>query len=107
EPLWNEPQTAAVSVQVLQELHANLVRKARMKPAQSAERVRHYLAWKVVDNDRSLLRTSFDVQVRWKLNYWDGLIVAAAQTSGAPLLWSEDLADGQRYGDVRVVNPLA
>ncbi|MBN9428328.1 MAG: PIN domain-containing protein [Burkholderiales bacterium] len=106
ETLWNEPGKAAVSVQVLQELHVNLIRKSKLSPADSSRRVRDYLAWKVIDNDRSLLASAFDVQERWKLSYWDSLIVAAAQRSGAPILWSEDLADGQRYDDVKVVNPL-
>ncbi len=106
EPLWSEPDRAAVSVQVLQELHVNLMRKGGLDPAASWRRVSDYLAWKVIDNDRLLLAAAVDVQTRWKLSYWDSLIVAAAQRSGAPLLWSEDLAEGQRYDDVRAVNPL-
>ena len=106
EPLWSEPGRAAVSVQVLQELHVNLIRKGGLQPASSAERVRNYLAWKVVDNDRTLLAAAFDVQTRWQLSYWDSLIIAAALRAGAPQLWSEDLADGQSYGEVRVANPL-
>lgn len=104
--LWTEPGKAAVSVQVLQELHVNLIRKAGLEPAHSAARVGHYLAWRVVDNDRALLAAGFEVQARWKLSFWDSLIVAAAQRAGAQWLWTEDLADGQSYGDVRVVNPL-
>lgn len=106
EPLWSEPGRAAISVQVLQELHVNLIRKGGLDPAASWRRVSDYLAWKVIDNDRLLLAAAFDVQTRWKLSYWDSLIVAAAQRSGAPLLWSEDLAEGQRYDDVRAINPL-
>ena len=34
------------------------------------------------------------------------LIVHAAEVSGASVLYSEDLSDGQRYGAVVVVNPL-
>ena len=104
--LWETPGRAAVSVQVLQELHVNLVRKAGMGVADSAARVQTLLGWKVIDNDRHLLQSAFDVQQRWQLSFWDSLIVAAAQRSGAATLWSEDLADGQDYGDVRVVNPL-
>lgn len=104
--LWSDAGKAAVSVQVLQELHVNLVSKAGLAPEDSAERVSHYLAWRVIDNDRTLFRTGFDVQARWKLSYWDSLIVAAAQRAGAKWLWTEDLADGQLYGDVRAVNPL-
>ncbi|GMV02226.1 MAG: hypothetical protein AMXMBFR52_18820 [Burkholderiales bacterium] len=106
EPLWSEPGKAAISVQVLQELHVNLVRKAGLDASAAWRRVNPYLAWKVLDNDRLLLMAAIDVQMRWKLSFWDSLIVAAAQRSGAPLLWSEDLSDGQRYGDVQVVNPF-
>jgi predicted nucleic acid-binding protein len=30
----------------------------------------------------------------------------AAHASGAEVLYSEDLSDGQTYGSVRVINPL-
>ncbi|MBN8726476.1 MAG: PIN domain-containing protein [Xanthomonadales bacterium] len=106
ERLWDTPGRAAVSVQVLQELHVNLVRKAGLSPQQSAQRVGHYLVWRVIDNDRVLLTAAFEVQTRWQLSFWDSLIVAAAQRSGAAVLWSADMADGQQFGTVRIVNPL-
>lgn len=93
-------------MQVLQELHVNLVKKAGLSIADSAQRLRDYLAWKVIDNDRSLLAVALDAQSRWSLSFWDASIVAAAQRSGATVLWSEDLADGQWYDEVQVVNPL-
>jgi predicted nucleic acid-binding protein len=34
------------------------------------------------------------------------VIVHAAASCGAEVIYSEDLADGQSYGDVRVINPL-
>lgn len=104
--LWGASGRAAASVQVLQELHVNLVRKAALAAEDSARRVQRYLAWHIVDNDRDLLAAAFDVQRRWQLSFWDSLIVAAAQRSGAPVIWSEDLANGQHYGDVVVINPL-
>ncbi len=106
EPLWSAAGKAAVSVQVLQELHVNLIRKAGLDPSAACRRVSVYLAWKVVDNDRLLLKAAFDVQARWKLNYWDCLIVAAAQRCSAAVLWSEDLSHGQQYDEVRVLNPF-
>src|SRR5512137_850865 len=77
--LWDTPGIAAVSVQVLQELHVNLVRKAGLAAAASIERVTPYLAWPVIDNDRVLLENAFDLQVRSRLSFWDAMIVAAAQ----------------------------
>ena len=40
------------------------------------------------------------------MSFWDALIIQAAQAAGADILYSEDLSDDMRYGDVRVVNPL-
>lgn len=103
--LWDTGR-AAVSVQVLQELHVNLVRKAGFTPADSAARVQTLFAWKVVDSDRTLLKAAFDAQQRWQLSFWDSMIVTAAQRSGARELWSEDLSHGLHYGEVQVLNPL-
>lgn len=106
EELWSAPGRAAVSVQVLQELHVNLIRKAGLTTSASAARVHQYLAWRVIDNDRALLLLAFDLQQRWQASFWDSLILAAAQRSGATVLWSEDLATNQRYGEVQVIDPL-
>lgn len=104
--LWDQPGSGAVSVQVLQELHVNLLRKAGLSITASAERVSHYLAWTVIDNDRALLRAGFDAQARWGLSLWDSLIVVAAQRSGARKLWTEDLSAGQAFDGVTIENPL-
>ncbi len=106
EPLWEEPGHAAISVQVLQELHVNLMRKAKLTADASSARVSPYLAWHVVDNDKALLASAFDTQKRWQLSFWDSLIVTAAQRSGAPILWTEALAHQQYYGSTQVINPL-
>lgn len=104
--LWTTPGTAAVSVQVLQELHVNLVRKALLPIAASIDVVSPYLAWTVVDNDRALLSAAFALQARVSLSFWDTLILAAAQRAGARELWSEDLQAGQSFDTVTIVNPL-
>lgn len=106
ESLWDRPGAAAVSVQVLQELHVNLVRKAGLSPAASTQRISDYLAWTVIDNDRSLLRAGLDFQDRWGLSFWDSLIVVAAKRSGSAQLWTEDLSAGQVFDGVTVVDPL-
>jgi predicted nucleic acid-binding protein len=41
------------------------------------------------------------------VSFWDALIIQAAERSGASVLCSEDLSDGQAYGSVKVVNPFA
>ena len=42
----------------------------------------------------------------WKISFWDGLIVAAADESGASELLSEDMNHGQLIAGIRIVNPF-
>ena len=49
---------------------------------------------------------AIDLETRYQISFWDALVVHAAHISGAEVLYSEDLSDGQTYGSVRVVNPF-
>jgi predicted nucleic acid-binding protein len=70
------------------------------------ELISDYLAWHVVVNDAEAVLAALDVEKRYRVSFRDALIIHAAQVAGADVLYSEDLPDEQRYGDVRVVNPL-
>ncbi len=102
---WDRRQQPFLSIQVLQEMHVNLVRLG-LPVEESIDKVSNYLAWRVIENTRQLLKQGFSVQQQWRLSFWDALIVAAAQQAGAGVLWSEDLSEGQRFGSVEVMNPL-
>jgi predicted nucleic acid-binding protein len=107
EKLW-ESGRGVLSTQVLQELCLNLRRK--VSPPLPVEEVRQllrdYSAWEVVVNDAQSVIEAMEVETRHKLSFWDALIVHAAASSGAEVLYSEDLGAGRKYGAVRVVNPL-
>ncbi len=107
EQLW-QSRTGVVSTQVLQELCVS-VRKKAARPLdvqETRDLVSDYLAWYVVVNDGQAVLAALDIEQRYKVSFWDALVIQAAQAAGADVLYSEDLSDGQRYGDVRVVNPL-
>jgi predicted nucleic acid-binding protein len=40
------------------------------------------------------------------LSFWDAMIVAAAASARCTVLYSEDLQNGWRFADLRVVNPF-
>jgi predicted nucleic acid-binding protein len=61
---------------------------------------------RVVDIDAPMVVRAIDIGQRWKISYWDGLIVAAAERAGCNVLCSEDFSGGQRYGRVTVRNPF-
>ena len=107
EELWRH-RTGVVSTQVLQELAVNLRRKAGRPLDAKATRevVTDYLTWQVIVNGGESILEALDVEVRYQISFWDALLVQAAQASGAEILYSEDLSDGQKYGSVRVINPF-
>lgn len=57
-----------------------------------------------VENDKLLIDS--EVQQRYRISYWDALIVYAASKGGASILYSEDFNWGQVMGGVHIVNPL-
>ena len=107
EELWRD-RTGVVSTQVLQELAVNLRRKAGrpLDGRATREIVADYLTWQVVVNGGDSILEAIDVEARYEISFWDALIVHAAQSSAAEVIYSEDLSDGQRHGNIRVVNPF-
>jgi predicted nucleic acid-binding protein len=108
EQLW-ESGEGVLSTQVLQELCISLRRK--MGNPFSLEEVREivqdYLRWPIVVNTADSVLRALEIEGRYKISFWDSLIVQAAELAGATVLYSEDLAPGQAYGAVRVINPFA
>lgn len=107
EQLW-ENRSGVVSTQVLQELTVNLRRKVKnpLDAKSTREVVSDYLTWQVVANTGESILEALELETRYELSFWDALVIQAAHAAGAEILYSEDLSDGQRYGTVRVKNPL-
>lgn len=107
ENLWSEG-TGALSTQVLQELCICLRRK--VDPPFSTEEIRQlvrdYMSWSVVVNTPELIVQALDLEHRFRISFWDALILQAAVHGGATTVYSEDLASGQKYGAIQVINPL-
>lgn len=108
DQLWDSG-LGVLSIQVLKEFCYNIRRKAAQPlPVEEVRLLlRDYSTWEVVTNTPSSILGALDIEARYKTSFWDALILQAAEISNASVLYFEDLAKGQRYGSVRVVNPLA
>jgi predicted nucleic acid-binding protein len=107
EKLW-ETGGGVLSTQVLQELCVSLRRKTA-KPwtmEETRSLIENYKNWQIVVNTPDSVIEALTIEARYQISFWDALIIQAAERSGAAILYSEDLSDGQTYGSVRVVNPL-
>ncbi len=107
ERLWISGE-GVLSTQVLQELCINLRRKvARPLPIEEVRRlIQDYLSWEIIVNTPESVVQALDIEVRYKISFWDALVLQAAEISGAAVLYSEDMGTGQYYGAIQVVNPL-
>jgi predicted nucleic acid-binding protein len=105
--LWLD-RAGRTSMQVLNEFYVTVTRK--LNPSVDAEtawdEVLALTAWNPQPTDRELLKIARDIERRYRTNWWDALIVAAAQAQQCTLLISEDFQDGMGFGQVTVRNPF-
>jgi predicted nucleic acid-binding protein len=96
------------SVQVAQEFFVNATGKLQppMSSADAMEFLHGIQLATVVGLDYALFEEAVEIHDRFKISYWDSAIVAAAKRARCDTLYSEDLADGQIYDGIRVVNPF-
>jgi predicted nucleic acid-binding protein len=97
------------SAQVLQEFFVTVVRKASrpLSAARALEWIEQWAAFPCQPIDRELVQIAVVLSRRFAISYWDAAILAAAEALGSHTVYSEDLNDGQQYGQVRVVNPFS
>ncbi len=105
---WVARTDWGVSTQVLMEFFAN-ARQPRhgLLPTAAQEFVERIAAARPVQAvDKSLVLDALALRHRHYLSHWDAAILVAAQRLGAHTVVSEDMAHGQRYDGVTVLNPF-
>jgi predicted nucleic acid-binding protein len=65
-----------------------------------------YLVWPIECNGAHNILRASEIQERYRLSFLDSLIVAAAASAGAGILYTEDLNHGEVIDGVEVVNPF-
>jgi predicted nucleic acid-binding protein len=95
-----------VSTQVVQEFYAAGARKLGMPRRELTEAATALLELPLVVVGASEIRLAMHNEERYRISFWDSLILAAAEAGGAKVLFSEDLAHGQQYGRVEACNPF-
>jgi predicted nucleic acid-binding protein len=103
--LWRD-RLGRTSAQAIAEFYAVATRKLRIEPERAWQTAERYFAWNPYPVDEALLRRARELELRYKLSWWDGMIVAAAQIQDCVLLLTEDLQDGAVFGAVTVRSPF-
>jgi len=105
--LWQE-EAGRTSIQVLSEYYVNLKRMAgtRLSDDEAWIRVAKYFAWEPQAVNETVFKQAREVEQRWRISWWDSMVVAAAQMQFCSLLLTEDLQDGMVFGSVTVRSPF-
>jgi predicted nucleic acid-binding protein len=103
--LWTS-RRGRTSFQVLQEFYVKAAHKWPVAREAARAEVRDLLAWRPVVVSAGTLQESWKIQDRYRLSFWDALIVAAAKASSCRYLLTEDLQPELDLDGVVVVNPF-
>ena len=101
--------TAVISYQVIQEFFNAVLSKSRRKMAYEEATLFLETIFRLlptVPSSVALMGEAIRIQERYRLSWYDSLIVSAAQQAGCHTLYSEDLQHGQQFGPVTVKDPF-
>jgi predicted nucleic acid-binding protein len=102
-----ERDLLVISPQVMNEFAHNVIRK--FPAITRAELTRFLLAMEPWCKAQMTSRTALDalaIQARYRYSFLDSAMIAAALAFGCDIFLSEDLASGQKIGDLTVMNPF-
>jgi predicted nucleic acid-binding protein len=105
--LWKSGE-GCLSIQVLQEFFVTVTRKVA-KPLSSeiaAQVIADLSVWPVHCPEVDDVLAAIRLQDRYRISFWDAMIVASAVALGCETIWSEDLNAGQLYEGVAVQTPF-
>jgi len=105
DALWRD-RLGRTSAQVISEAYSAATRKLGMAPQHAWDEIERFFAWNPYPIDERVLRGARENEQRYRLSWWDSLIVAAAQVQDCVLLLTEDLQDGAAFGSVTVRSPF-
>ena len=105
--LW-ENGTGTISIQVLHEFYVTVTRKIPKPISIAIARgiIENYLTWPLIMNDEKTMMHATEIEERYRLPFWDALILAAACRAKAEILLTEDLSHDQEIEGIRIVNPF-
>lgn len=103
-----ESGRALLSTQVLQEFFVAVTRKLEVPlPVEKAEEVvGQLMVLTLVEISGSHILKAIRKSINLQFSFWDALIIEAAVSGGASILYTEDLQHGQTIDNVKILNPF-
>ena len=97
-----------LSVQVINELCVNLIKKAGFTEEQISHLIEAlYEKYPIIEMDESILLDASQLRQEYALSFWDSTVVACALAADVEILYSEDMQNGLVIREtLEIKNPL-
>ena len=95
-----------ISVQVLNEFANVAMKKFAMTEDEVCQYLESFQNIRVVPQKREWTVRALEIKKQYGLQFYDSLMLAAAESAGCSEFLSEDLSDGQAYCGMKAVNPF-
>ena len=95
-----------ISAQVLNEFSNIALLKLKLSVEETRKFVSFFSRIGVVSLDSRWTDAALLLKQRYETQFFDSLLLVAAQENGCDEILTEDLNDGQMYGSVKAVNPF-
>ena len=95
-----------VSSQVLKEFANFAIRKTRKSAAEINAMLSRIGSYTFVADTKELVADGVTGRETWQVGFYDALMIAAANKAGCTTIFTEDLNNGQKYGNVVAINPF-
>lgn len=101
-------ENIVLSPQVLGEFYVVVTKKIRnpISPGAALGIIEVLSVFSAVEIDALLVIKGINIQMKYKVSYWDSLILAAAERAECNILLTEDMKDGEVFNNVTVTNPF-
>ena len=101
-------RTGAISIQVFCELFYVCTRKIKypLTPAKARHVLKNLSYWHVHEPNFLNVENAVKKVSKYKVSFWDAMIIESAIALKCHTLWTEDLHNGTVYEGVRVRNPF-
>jgi len=98
-----------LSVQVINELCVNLIKKAGFTEEQISQLIEAlYEKYPIIEMDEGILLDASQLRQEYALSFWDSAVVACALAADVEILYSEDMQNGLVIREtLEIKNPLA
>lgn len=98
--------TGVISSQVLGEFFVTVTQRIQkpLSDKKALDLLELFSNWDVMEVDATMVLKAIEFRMRWKISYWDSLILAAAHRSDCHTVLSENFSQKQKYGTIRIRN---